>query len=534
VCGGATNFETTLFFPGTVQRSMVLIAEDVNGGVATSFAYRQYKEGSLCPIFCADHVNDCGWMLLAHGAHWPMLFMTPNVPDAGFAWDGGPLPVRPLLSSQFTYPSVSTDKGNYQANVPYQVPFLEFSDEGATRCRMVCNRVMAKGVPEGNPWYGFGPLESSPIVDMWASHMYFDQYITGVAPNAYGAPGVCQGPIASLFTEQFTFKQDCVVSQIRLYHGGWRPKTNPRSTLLAFGKGGQVMDVWDLTDTPETRRQTRVESGGWFALYSGQTANTHLFINRGAPLMVEANPFTSFGWLKFSADVDKQPMKTGQTYDAELFAMTWPLNNRPMTALEIADMVNYLKSPRGMQLTRGKQMAGLGGLLELTPDNYAVELTIPKPEGAERTVPVRVSGFNKRWSAGLYQFEGYRTHYYSKKNSGWRALGLDFDARAYVPLYVSKAPNIHVLIGHPIVADDAGQDLFIQATRINDGLDGKPPAWHVSVNNPGDKPVTTTLKRAMDVPGLEFTKEKVTLQPGEYRVLGAIRSLTAPRALFPP
>ena len=71
-----------------------------------------------------------------------------------------------------------------------------------------------------------------------------------------------------------------------------------------------------------------------------------------------------------------------------------------------------------------------------------------------------------------------------------------------------------------IVADAAGKDLFIQVTRINDGLESKPPAWHVSVNNPTDQPVTTTLTRAMDVPGLDFTHETVTLAPGECRVLG--------------
>lgn len=34
-----------------------------------------------------------------------------------------------------------------------------------------------------------------------------------------------------------------------------------------------------------------------------------------------------------------------------------------------------------------------------------------------------------------------------------------------------------------------------------------------------DTPITTTLTRAMNLPGLTFTKTKLTLQPGEYRVL---------------
>lgn len=521
LCHGDKEFDLTLFFPGTVQRSLVLIAEDVQGGVATSFAYRQYKEGGVfLPIFCSDHVNDCAYMLLAHGPHWPSLFRTPTVPDAGDTWDGGPLASRPLLSAQFTYPALFTDQGDYTPTMPYQIPLLEFSDEGSTRCRMVANRMVADGVPEVNPWYTFGPLQPTKLADLWGSHAVFGPYITGVQPNAYGAPGVLEGPIAHLFTEQFTFKQACTVSRLRLYHSGWREKTAPRSTLLALGRGGEIYDVWDLTDTPlpnQTKRR-RIETGDWFALFSSQSGNSHLFINRSRPFTLEAHHYQAL-WLQMWADLENTPVQPGDTYDTEIFAQVWPLDQSMTDARSLADMVTYLEQPTGLELIRGARVPGPGGLLELTPDNYAVELSLPQPEGPPRTVPVRVSGLNRRWSVGMYQVEGWRTHYYSPGNSGWRALGLDFDNRAYVPLYVSKSPRTHVLIGHPLVADAAGKDLFLQATRLNDGLEGKPPAWHLSVNNPTDQPITTTLKRAMDVPGLNFTEETVTLAPGEYRVL---------------
>ncbi len=84
---------------------------------------------------------------------------------------------------------------------------------------------------------------------------------------------------------------------------------------------------------------------------------------------------------------------------------------------------------------------------------------------------------------------------------------------------MSKVPSTHVMIGHPVVADAAGKDLFIQVTRLNDGLDGRPPAWHLSVNNPTDRPLTSTLRKVMDLPGLRFVQEKITIGPGEYRVL---------------
>ncbi|HEY3397171.1 MAG TPA: hypothetical protein VGM19_05860 [Armatimonadota bacterium] len=528
-CAGSKDFEVNLFLPGVLQSSMVLIAEDLKGGKATSFALRSYKEGTRCPIFCSDHVNDCAGMLLSHGSHWPMFNLVPNVPNAGATWDGGPLPARPLLGNQFTYPRIVTDKGNYEVGTPYQVPYLEFSDEGASRCRMVSDRVLAKGVPEGNPWAGFGPLEPSPLVSLWASHTYFDQYLTGVEPNAYGAPGVNEGPIASLFTEQFKFKQDCTVNEMRLFFGGWRTKTAPRSTLLAMGQGNQISDVWDLTNTPEVAKRASIPTGGWFALFSSQMANTHLYLNRGKPMILEANPFTGY-WLNLYADINKLPVKLGDTYDTEVFAQVWPLDEAMTDARTIAQMVDYLQNPTGMELTRGQRVAGLGGLLELTPDNYAVELSIPKPPGVTRTVAVRVAGFNPHWTVGLYQVEGYRTHYYSPANTGWRALGLDFDNRAYFPLFVSKAATTHVIAGHPIVADAAGTELVIQVTCINDGDAKTPPAWHVSINNPTDKPITTTLKQVMNLPGLTYAQEQVTVAPGEYRVLNKPAPPTAATA----
>jgi len=518
-CGGTKDFRTTLYIPSIVYRDMVLIAEDVKGGIATTFAHRGYKEGSLCPIFCSDHVNDGGFMLLAHGQHWPMFFMTPTVANPGGTWDGGPVAMNPLCNNQYTYPGVFTTPQEPFDEIPYQVPLLEFADEGATRCRMVSNRILIDGVPQGNPWSAFGPLEPSSLCDVWASHTYFDQYLTGVIPNAYGAPGIFEGPLASVFTEEFTFKEPVTLNRLRIWHSGWRKKNAGQSVMIAIGRGDSIRDVMDVTDLPDRTQSMKIDTGEWFGLFSSHISNTHLFINRGAPARLEVNPEDSY-WLQLYLDIKDKPVKRGDHLSTEIFATTWPMDQPISNARGLADAVGYLETPSGMVLSRGKVEAKGGGLLELIPESGAVELSIPE---AERpiVVPVRVSGMNKRWSTGLYQIDGYRTHYYSKGNSGWRALGVDFDGRAYVPLYVSMAPNTHVMIGQPVVADEAGKDLFIQATRLNDGIDGKPPLWHVSVNNPTDRPVTCTLKRAMELPGLDFAEGTITLKPGEYRVLSS-------------
>jgi hypothetical protein len=66
-----------------------------------------------------------------------------------------------------------------------------------------------------------------------------------------------------------------------------------------------------------------------------------------------------------------------------------------------------------------------------------------------------------------------------------------------------------------VVADDRGKGLFIQVTRMANS----PLAWHVAVNNPTDKEITTTIRTAMEIPGLVLPERQWTIPPGEYVVL---------------
>jgi hypothetical protein len=522
ICGGAKEFKQELFLSGVVNQNLTLVAEDTAGNSAVTYPLRHYKEGVIGPIFCGDHVNDCGYILLAHGPIWPRFSFTPPISDAGQTWDGGPLALRQLLTfSQESWPQFDTEAKRPEWNagaMPYQTPMLEFADEGATRCRMTCDRKLA-AEPEAvasNPWVGYGPLEPTKLIDAWASLTVFNPYVTGVDPMSWGGNGDSRGPVASLFTQKITFKSDDTINRCILMNGGWRPPKMPASVQFVVGRGGQILDQMDVSVGPETEHSFRVETGDWFAFYSALPSNTCFVVNRGPVVQVHFYP-TGDLWVRLIADLDKKKVKAGDTYDSELFAITWPMDQKFITTGSLVQVANYLAHPTGLQIIRGKQASGTGGLLELTPENYGAELSIPR-SSMPVVVPVRVSGLNKRWSAGLYQLDGFRTHYYSKGNSGYRALGLDSDGRAYVPMHVSVAPLTHDLIGHPVVADSAGKDLFIQVTCLGD--DGtKLPTWHISVNNPTDSPVETTLHKAMDLPGLTLSDVSVTLKPGEYRVL---------------
>ena len=92
---------------------------------------------------------------------------------------------------------------------------------------------------------------------------------------------------------------------------------------------------------------------------------------------------------------------------------------------------------------------------------------------------------------------------------------MDLAGNAYVPLYPDLAELTHVVAGHPVVAGPEGKDLFIQVTKVGQN----PDRWHVSVNNPTDQPITTTLKKAIALPGFDFPDKHITLKPGEYTVL---------------
>ena len=85
----------------------------------------------------------------------------------------------------------------------------------------------------------------------------------------------------------------------------------------------------------------------------------------------------------------------------------------------------------------------------------------------------------------------------------------------HIPLYVELAERTHMVAGHPVIAGPEGDELFIQVTKVGHS----PDRWHVSVNNPTDRAITTTPRAEMPLPGLELPAEPVTLQPGEYRVL---------------
>ena len=233
---------------------------------------------------------------------------------------------------------------------------------------------------------------------------------------------------------------------------------------------------------------------------------------RGEPVELEIAPP---GSLVISAETSGREVKQGDTFEFELFSLGIPLNVDLKSAEAMRGLMTYLDEPEGLKILRGKRLAS-PGFIECAAQDGAVEVSLPKPAAnTHLTLPLRVKGMNRRWSAGLWQKSGYVKGDYGTGSNRYRPLGVDEFGYAYAPMYVDLAPETHVVAGHPIVADGEGKDLFIQVTHVWD----TPDQWHVSVNNPTDRTVRTKLHKAMDLPGLSFPDTELELKPGEYVVV---------------
>jgi hypothetical protein len=504
LCRGAKQFSQMLVLDGTIQRDIVLIAEDVTGGRAVTFARRCWKDGALASSFCSDHVND-GLMRLAHGPYWYPFTTTPALSPniAGDTWDGGPPAVMPYIRYQGTTPTLDSVQGRQDANRLDQWPALEFSDEGAMAVQTQRNEQYDDRVARViNPWRTYGPINGP--AKLFTITQRYREWVTptiGVWNTNWAGIGVRVGVSSSILNNTLRFQT--TVKPNTLLAGFMAVKGD---TTLAVGTPEGVKSVEIGSGHPTIP----LKHGAWFGFVGKGLGNAQLFFNRGPDMTLVLT-----AQLELRGNLEGVEFKQGDTYTTEIAGFGFPLDVPVHTPEGLQKYVDYLAQPAGMQILRGTR-ADSAGVLELTPTDSAVELSIPCPaEKLSLTVPLLVRGLNTRWSVGLFQKAGYSKGFYGPGTNRYRPVGLDFDGNAYIPLYVDWADLTHVMVGHPIVADEDGNDLFIQVTKVADN----PDRWHVSVNNPTDEKVTTTLRKAMDLPGLVFTEMKITLQPGEYRVI---------------
>jgi len=514
---GEKEWERMLYLEGAVQKNLVLIAADIDGGKAISFARRCWKDSGKEIAFCSDHVNDCKsyGMMLARGPASVPTIVTPSIPNdiAGNTWDGGPAGILPLLTLQGNPPLLDSDKGKEDGDRFNQIPMLEFSDEGAVAVTSFRNEIFDGVVPSGevmNPWHGYGPKGESKLVEHTLRYREFITPTIGVPENGWAGPGARAGANACLFRGEIKFKKDLKVNSLLLQRNWHVPIATPIIFVVGTPEGIKEVNLNEL----DGWEKFAIKKGDWFAFYSPQLSNTHILFNRDNALILNVTR-PGGGWLYINADLEGKEIKKNDTYTYELFSINFPVDVEVKSVEQIKKVIDYIKNPTGMSILKGQRLES-DGLLEFKTQDHVVEIAFLKPQDKTNlTLPVRVQDFNPRWSVGLFQKEGYVKGDYGIGKDRYRSLGLDVYGNAYVPVYADYAEKTHFVIGQPVVADDSGSSLFIQVTHVNEN----PQRWHVSINNPTDKTITTTLKKTMELPGFDFPTQEVSVQAGGYIVI---------------
>lgn len=508
--GGATDFRQILQLPGVVQQNLVLEVEDVQGGKATGYPLRCWKDGSMSVVYCGDHVNDCGRQYLARGIG---IFLTHRFPQfpAGLTWDGGPTGRRPLIHFDQNHPRLLSDLGEEGDKAFHNIPILEFNDDQAIVVRSPLREVYDPMIPAVNAWHTYGPKAPSTQLAAVRRYTEFNRPLLGVRGTGWAAYGDRSGAVVANFESELTFLQNLTINEMRLLRTIWY---GPRTGALVLGTASPLeLPLNGASGAIEER----IDTGEWFGFYSSETYNNTLFVNRGEPVFLRINFDTSgnfYVWV--TADLAGQAVVAEETHHYELFSVNEPLDAES-SAARFERILAYLAQPEGMQVLQGARLPG-DEFFDVQADaaSYQVELQVPSPTNAIGiTIPVRVHGLNANWSAGMYQLAGHTTGYYTDGEDEYTSLGFDFDGRVYAALFPDQASLTHVVVGHPIVCDAPGLVLEVMP-RADAGGDY---TWHVAVNNPTNNPVTATFAQAMTLRGLGFATQQHTVPAGGYLVL---------------
>jgi len=511
---GAKAFNKTLHLNGTVQRNLVLIAEDLKGGKAVSYARRTRKVGDT-PEHCGDHCNIPD-MFMANGPTRTLVIRTPTI-HGGFTWDGGPEGWLKLVDFTSSQPVVYAKQGQEGYELFNQVAMLEVTDEGMRRMRSVREEVLPPEldrVPH-SPWKGYGPLRPSKLFTHVQKFTEWHHAAHKVHPTGHAGYGYGYGAIPTLFETRMTFRRDLDIEKIDLMSGHGSTKGFDPWVVLVQGDKTTVVDTRQI----KASRGLVLRPGDWLGVYSPRDTNSNILTVREQPMRVELRRAGATAWMRFQAEPGKRRVAGGDGYAYSFATMTFPVDAEINDAEGLVKRKRYVENPTGLAITGATRIPS-PGILDYVSKNHRIEVEVPAPDWKTLvTLPIRCGGMNGRWSAGLWLRTGYVLGYYGKGENRYRPMGVDLDGRIYIPVPVDLAKRHHIVAGHPVVADKAGTELFIQVTQLSGGSDGTPFTWYVAVNNPSDAAVTTTLRQTMQVPGLDIGTRKLTLKPGEHRVL---------------
>jgi hypothetical protein len=516
--GGEKELNLNLLLDATVLKNLVVVAEDIKGGRAVSFALRMHKYDTRVVSYCSDHVNDAFAVRSFHGPGSLPVCIAADLPldIAGYTWDGGPPARLQLVEFPSARPCLITDKGIENGSRFDQYPITEAMDEGIVAVASVQNVLFTTNVKAVvNPWHTFGPAGDKPRLMEFTQH--FREYFppnSGPGENDNVIRSMRYGVMPCIFRNEIVFKDDVLIKDLLLMASAASKRS---SVCVVVGRKGGAVEKEIKADELKKTETIKVADGDWIGFYSSnEVACSHILVVRGEPLIVEVGNPGNSGWVRIKGEVAGKEFKRDEKYEYEIISLNTSLNIDVKNRDTISFMAKAMYEPEGLEVKRGKRV-GSGGLIEVEAEGYAVELRVPdQTTNLDLTLGLKVNGLNRNWSAGLFQKAGYVLGMYGGGENRYRAVGIDLSGSAYVPLYVDRAKMTEVVVGHPVVAEGVGgEGLAINVVHLNDN----PHHWHVSVNNLMNKETEIHLKKAMDLPDFDFEERTITLKAGEYKVL---------------
>ncbi|MHB9023038.1 MAG: hypothetical protein ACYC7E_02530 [Armatimonadota bacterium] len=520
---GAKEFKEQFEWAYDRHRVLTVEATDMKGNRAVSAALEIWADANS-NSWCGDRQNGELW----HGA---ATFPGPRRPefDTGPTWDGGP--VAYIGMEEDVHPGIAVREGNtrridgflmgYGGRWSEGNMFPTCFDESVANVAIIAEHEYLPGVV-ANAYHTLGPVTPMKYLRWTQRRTQFLQRIADVADSNALYPQRAGGNLG-LVEGEMALKQDALIDvagalRVRAYGFAadssniplWAVRTD-ESTPVALG----TAESYGAGPSQGVRL---VQRGGYLALLPNEKGNIGIIFNVGTEPVKLTPPPQGMSW-RFAPARAEGARKAGETFDWHLLVLHDALDEKELNLARIERLRRYLgltgENGCGIAVKRGKLVSQFG-IIDLAPQDGIVEFTVPNP-GWKVNVPLgmRFTGFNPNWTIGQFQRAGHSPGFYTDGKNVYRNLATDDRDMVHLAVYPDRVPTTHMVVGHPVQCD--APQLIIEVTMLNDA----PHAYRVAVNNPTDKPITTVLKKAMDLPGFDFPDSPVSIPAGGYLVIRA-------------
>ncbi len=526
---GEKEFERTFQWSFDRQRGFVLEAIDIHGGRAFSGTFETWTDSNAMS-WCGDRQNGELWHgPFAINAVWGSGVLTWH--SIGQTWDGGSA-LTPFAGINLTTSPALWDSQGKSENANGHLPramegytYATCVDDTVRNIAGEAWNIYAPG-KIANGYHTLGPIrpaeqmryklrrtmylprQNGPLLDwhaMWSERQggglaLFEGEMTVLRETELG--NIMAGMLRTI-----NFDDDRVGIWAIRRNNEAAPVCGPLETIVRPNR----LLLPQLGQGKATNRLT-VEKGGYVGTFGLVTGTPSALFN------VDDRPISwepSFHRLYLN-ELPKTAA-AGETFTWQLLYLWDGFDHGARNLARLEKIRSYYgldgHGNSGIELKQGNLIRHFG-LVDLAPENGIVEFQAPQPDfELDMPLPLRFIGFNPNWSVGQWQLKGYSSGYYTNGQNVYRNLGIDDRAMVHLGVYTWGVPMHHSIVGHPVQCDAPQLNIQVTALKHN------PFLWHVAVNNPTDAPIRTTLRKAMDLPGLELPEAPVDVAPGGYLVL---------------